>query len=129
MQASETVRQLVKGFDYPIAKADILYGVTMEERGISKLVGMRLTEAQPEGATLPAREESPPRRETVSRSDRRLRGRDVRLRLDHRRRPARTRDAVQADRVTAGRLLGPAARSAVTAPTPVRLPFATRRNL
>jgi chromosome segregation protein len=26
-----------------IAKADILYGVTMEERGISKLVGMRLT--------------------------------------------------------------------------------------
>ncbi|MEY2541902.1 MAG: chromosome segregation protein, partial [Verrucomicrobiota bacterium] len=27
-----------------IAKADILYGVTMEERGISKLVGMKLTE-------------------------------------------------------------------------------------
>ena len=27
-----------------IAKADILYGVTMEERGVSKLVGMRLTE-------------------------------------------------------------------------------------
>src|SRR5438876_733758 len=26
-----------------IAKADILYGVTMEERGVSKLVGMRLT--------------------------------------------------------------------------------------
>jgi chromosome segregation protein len=25
-----------------IAKADVLYGVTMEERGISKLVGMRL---------------------------------------------------------------------------------------
>jgi chromosome segregation protein len=42
-----------------IAKADILYGVTMEERGISKLVGMRLTEAAPEGATLPAREETP----------------------------------------------------------------------
>lgn len=42
-----------------IAKADILYGVTMEERGISKLVGMRLTEAKPEGATLPAREEAP----------------------------------------------------------------------
>ncbi len=42
-----------------IAKADILYGVTMEERGISKLVGMRLTEAEPEGATLPAREETP----------------------------------------------------------------------
>ena len=42
-----------------IAKADILYGVTMEERGISKLVGVRLTEAKPEGATLPAREETP----------------------------------------------------------------------
>lgn len=28
-----------------IAKADILYGVTMEERGISKLVGMKLTAA------------------------------------------------------------------------------------
>jgi chromosome segregation protein len=27
-----------------IAKADILYGVTMEERGVSRLVGMKLTE-------------------------------------------------------------------------------------
>jgi chromosome segregation protein len=27
-----------------IAKASVLYGVTMEERGISKLVGMKLTE-------------------------------------------------------------------------------------
>ena len=29
-----------------IAKADVLYGVTMEERGVSKLVGMRLTAPQ-----------------------------------------------------------------------------------
>ena len=43
-----------------IAKADILYGVTMEERGISKLVGMRLTKphsdkeaALPEAPTAP----------------------------------------------------------------------------
>jgi chromosome segregation protein len=40
-----------------IAKADILYGVTMEERGISRLVGMRLSPAQPPEATLPPREE------------------------------------------------------------------------
>ncbi len=42
-----------------IAKADILYGVTMEERGVSKLVGMRLSAAQPEAKTAPAREELP----------------------------------------------------------------------
>jgi chromosome segregation protein len=33
-----------------IAKADVLYGVTMEERGVSKLVGMKLT-PPPEGPT------------------------------------------------------------------------------
>src|SRR5450432_3035074 len=42
-----------------IAKADILYGVTMEERGVSKLVGMRLTGAKPEGAVLPEKPEGP----------------------------------------------------------------------
>ncbi len=42
-----------------IAKADILYGVTMEERGVSKLVGMRLSAAQPERATLPASDAKP----------------------------------------------------------------------
>src|SRR2546421_8592278 len=36
-----------------IAKADILYGVTMEERGVSKLVGMKLTE-RPEAAAAAA---------------------------------------------------------------------------
>jgi chromosome segregation protein len=29
-----------------IAKAAVLYGVTMEERGVSRLVGMKLTAAQ-----------------------------------------------------------------------------------
>ncbi|MDQ3198923.1 MAG: chromosome segregation protein SMC [Verrucomicrobiota bacterium] len=42
-----------------IAKADILYGVTMEERGVSRLVGMRLSEAKPEENKLPEREEAP----------------------------------------------------------------------
>ncbi|CAN5404696.1 chromosome segregation protein SMC [soil metagenome] len=39
-----------------IAKADVLYGVTMEERGVSRLVGIRLSEARPEGERLPGPE-------------------------------------------------------------------------
>ena len=44
-----------------IAKADILYGVTMEERGVSKLVGMRLSPARTDTKTAPTRSESPVR--------------------------------------------------------------------
>jgi chromosome segregation protein len=36
-----------------IAKADVLYGVTMEERGVSKLVGMKMAE-RPENYTEPS---------------------------------------------------------------------------
>jgi chromosome segregation protein len=37
-----------------IAKADVLYGVTMEERGVSKLVGMKLTAPQHISPELPS---------------------------------------------------------------------------
>jgi chromosome segregation protein len=37
-----------------IAKADVLYGVTMEERGVSKLVGMKLTAPQHVSAEVPS---------------------------------------------------------------------------
>ena len=44
-----------------IAKADILYGVTMEERGVSKLVGMKLTgpQAAEKNGTQPPAEAKP----------------------------------------------------------------------
>jgi chromosome segregation protein len=45
-----------------IAKADLLYGVTMEERGVSKLVGMRLTD-RPAGEQPGPREAIPTQRQ------------------------------------------------------------------
>lgn len=52
-----------------IAKADILYGVTMEERGVSRLVGMRLTEAKSEGERQPAREQAPAQQRSLELDD------------------------------------------------------------
>ncbi len=52
-----------------IAKADILYGVTMEERGVSRLVGMRLTEAKPEGERRPAKESAPAQQQPLELDD------------------------------------------------------------
>jgi chromosome segregation protein len=52
-----------------IAKADILYGVTMEERGISRLVGMRLTEAKSDGEGLPAKAPTPAQQQPLELDD------------------------------------------------------------
>ena len=46
-----------------IAKADIIYGVTMEERGISKLVGMKLTDRPPADLPPPERGRATSQRE------------------------------------------------------------------
>jgi chromosome segregation protein len=48
-----------------IAKADVLYGVTMEERGVSKLVGMKLTAPQPVSTETFASVEQKPRQQRL----------------------------------------------------------------
>jgi chromosome segregation protein len=48
-----------------IAKADVLYGVTMEERGVSKLVGMKLTAPQQISTETFANVEQKPRQQRL----------------------------------------------------------------
>ena len=49
-----------------IAKADVLYGVTMEERGVSKLVGMKLTTPQQVSTETFANIEQKPRQQRLA---------------------------------------------------------------
>jgi chromosome segregation protein len=49
-----------------IAKADVLYGVTMEERGVSKLVGMKLTAPQQVSTEMFANAEQKPRQQRLA---------------------------------------------------------------
>jgi chromosome segregation protein len=49
-----------------IAKADVLYGVTMEERGVSKLVGMKLTTPQQVSTEMFANAEQKPRQRRLA---------------------------------------------------------------
>ena len=49
-----------------IAKADVLYGVTMEERGVSKLVGIKLTTPQQVSAETFTSVDQKPRQERLA---------------------------------------------------------------
>jgi chromosome segregation protein len=53
-----------------IAKADVLYGVTMEERGVSKLVGMKLTAPQQVSTETFANVEQKPRQQRLALANR-----------------------------------------------------------